>query len=232
MARFRNEWKYLCGDGDRAMLEQRLGAVLIPDAYKGETGEYTVQSLYFDDIFDSCVRDNESGANLRYKYRIRYYRNRPEDIHLERKEKVYGRCRKFSCPLTLDEYDMILNGDAAELFWQTENAVLKQFCLDAMNRQFTPKALIYYDRSAFVEPAVNVRVTFDRNISVSAESAAFLSGVYHKIPMQEQNLCVLEVKFDDILPGYIKQVIESMRFQQITFSKYYLGRKCLEGVYR
>ena len=41
-------------------------------------------------------------------------------------------------------------------------------------------------------------------------------------------LNVLEVKFDDILPSYIRNIIESFGFKQTSFSKYYYGRKILD----
>lgn len=231
MKRFRNEWKYICSDSDLEILKIRLDALLTSDSYAGETGIYGVHSLYFDDFLDSCARDNEAGSDHRFKYRIRYYRNNPADIHLERKEKVYGRCHKDSCPLTFEEYRMLTENEAADLFWQTEKPLLRRFCVDIMNRQFLPKLVVDYERLAYIEPITNIRVTFDRNICVSSDVSSFLDGDYHVIPIQEKELNVLEVKFDEILPGHIRLAVESMQLPQTTFSKFYLGRKCLEGVY-
>ena len=39
---------------------------------------------------------------------------------------------------------------------------------------------------------------------------------------------VLEVKFDDILPSHIRNIVESYSFKQGSFSKYYYGRKILD----
>ena len=81
---------------------------------------------------------------------------------------------------------------------------------------------------AFIENAAHIRVTLDRNISAADKYRSFLSGSYLKFPLQSEKLNILEVKFDHILPGWIKNMLESIRIQQTTFSKYYLGRKQLE----
>lgn len=39
---------------------------------------------------------------------------------------------------------------------------------------------------------------------------------------------VLEAKFDEILPSYIKNIVESYNFKQTSFSKYYYGRKIMD----
>lgn len=41
-------------------------------------------------------------------------------------------------------------------------------------------------------------------------------------------LNVLEVKFDEILPSHIRNIVESYNFKQTSFSKYYYGRKILD----
>ena len=124
-----------------------------------------------------------------------------------------------------------MRGDAAAVFWGTENALLRRFCTDMMTRRFTPKVIVDYERTAFVEPCTNIRITLDRNISASGELGAFLRGDYLCHPLQGRQCHILEVKFDDILPGYIRGLVHSRDFQQTTFSKYYLGRKKLEEIF-
>ena len=40
---------------------------------------------------------------------------------------------------------------------------------------------------------------------------------------------ILEVKYDELLPDYIAQALDTGRMQQTAFSKYYLGRMALLG---
>ena len=71
-------------------------------------------------------------------------------------------------------------------------------------------------------------VTFDKNISSSYDIDHFLDNDYIKYPLQDKGMFVVEVKFDDILPGYIKELVTKECEKQIAFSKYYNGRKVLE----
>ena len=229
---YRNEWKYPCTENDLAILEDRLDAVLDRDANSGATGIYEIHSLYFDDIFDSCAKENEAGVSARFKYRIRYYGDNPNFMKLERKEKLNGRCHKDSCRLTLEQYRQIISGEAEELFWETENELLKQFCVHIMTKGFTPKVIVDYERVAFVEEITNIRITLDKNISVSDEIEHFLDGDYLRVPIQEKQRQVLEVKFDYILPGYIRHLVTNKNLVQTSFSKYYLGRKKLQSTGR
>ena len=48
----------------------------------------------------------------------------------------------------------------------------------------------------------------------------------------QAGLNVLEVKFDSILPSYIRKIVESYNFNQGSFSKYYYGRKILDSYMR
>ena len=228
-AKYRNEWKYSCTDAFLESIYPKLKAALNTDKYADSNGTYSVHSVYFDDIYDSCVRENDAGLSRRYKYRIRYYGDDIDFLRLERKEKLDGRCHKSSALLTIEQYNKIINSDMSSLLWETDDPVIKRFCTDSISRHITPKCIVDYERTAFVEPITNVRITFDRNISVSNETDRFLERDYIKIPIQQKGMSVLEVKFDDILPSYIRHIITEKGLIQGTFSKYYFGRKELQS---
>lgn len=232
MKKYRNEWKYCCTQRELDTLAERLSAVLERDINADADGKSVVHSLYFDDYRDSCARENEAKIAQRYKYRIRFYGNNTDFLKLEKKEKLYGRCCKTSCVISREQYELIMQGNTNELFWQTDDQLLKRFCMECMLREFRPKAIIDYERFAYVEPVTNIRITIDKNISVSDESEDFLFGRYQRYPLQETGQHVLEVKFDSILPGYIKQIVMSPEIMQTNFSKYYFGRLKLQEMRR
>jgi hypothetical protein len=230
MKKYRNEWKYCCTNCDLKLLENRLKEVLPLDSNAQYDGKYYIHSLYFDDYKDICARDNEAGISKRFKWRIRYYNNASDNIYLEKKEKLYGRCNKRKCTLTNKEFQAIMMGDVSCIFWNTDIQLLKEFCVDIMCRQFRPKVIIDYERIAYIEDISNIRITLDTNISASYEFDKFLTGEYQNFPLQLSDCHILEVKFDDILPSYIKNIVCSFGFVQTSFSKYYVGRKKLEEV--
>ncbi|MDE7207840.1 MAG: polyphosphate polymerase domain-containing protein [Lachnospiraceae bacterium] len=230
MKRYRNEWKYRLYEADLAVIENRVAAVMNLDFHSGQSGNYEIHSLYFDDYKDACAKENEAGVSRRFKYRIRYYGNASDFFKLERKEKMDGRCHKDSAVLTRQMCQKILDGRADELYWETDDLLVRQFCVHIMTRLFEPKAIIDYERAAYVEEIANVRITVDKNISVSDNVAEFLTGNYMRYPVQEKSEHVLEVKFDDILPGYIKSIVSNKNLKQSSFSKYYLGRLKLQEI--
>ena len=231
MKKYRNEWKYRCHEKTLTSVMERLKGIL-PCDKNGIEGSYVVRSLYFDDPQSSFARDTESGISHRYKYRIRYYGDAINTLKLEKKEKLDGMCHKDSCRLSQDEFEMIMAGDYMDLFWETDNKVLKEFCITAQNRCLSPRVIVEYDRTAVVEPFSNVRITADRNISCSSEIESFLTGDYLKNPILPTNHHILEVKFDHVLPGYIKRITGDDALIQSSFSKYYLARKSMWNIGR
>ena len=222
---YRNEWKYFCSTFRLDAIENRLKASMQKDEHLGSNLRYIVHSLYFDDCSNMCLNDVEAGNPERFKYRIRYYNNDLSTLKIERKEKSYGYCRKYSTQLSVDEAKEIIEGDYFNLFWKTQNNMLKRFLLDLIKGNFRPKIITKYERCALEDKIKNVRVTLDRNIKSSVDFYDFLSGNYTAFSMSEGNRCVIEIKFDYILPDYIKRLCYSNFMSRQTFSKYYLARK-------
>lgn len=230
MKKYRSELKYVCTDYNFELIKNKLSNLLCIDSNSYENGKYIIHSLYFDDYKNTCMKEIDSGDYKRSKWRIRYYNDSNQNLYLEKKEKLFSRCHKRKCKISVDEYNSIINGDSLNVFWKTDEKLLKEFIIDIINKGFKPKLIIDYERFAFVETITNIRITLDTNISASYDISNFLTGDYIKYPIQEKNYNVLEVKFDDILPGYIKNVFNSYNFNQTSFSKYYLGRKKINEV--
>ncbi len=225
--KFRTEWKYICTDRDIDLLRSRIENLLETDE-NASGNVYHIHSLYFDDYLNSSAFDNDAGASERYKWRIRYYDDRRSFIKLEKKVKRNDLCFKLVTSLTEEQYDHIVNGDIDEVMYNSEDILLSQFCAEYLYRYLQPKVIIDYERTAYVEPVSNIRITFDRNISGSKDIERFLEGDFIRFPLQEKNTHVLEVKFDDVLPGHIEKMIHSAQLTRNTFSKYYLGRLIME----
>ena len=202
------------------------------DSHTPDNGRYLIHSLYFDDYKDTSVYTTNSGLSKRFKWRIRYYGDDLDYIVLERKEKINSRCHKKSCKLTLTEYDKIISRNITDIVYDTNKELLKELARDMLIYDYRPKVIVDYERIAYVEEITNVRITFDMKISASYELEHFLDGDYTKFYIQETGENVLEVKFDDILPSYIRNIVESYGFNQTSFSKYYYSRKIIDSYMR
>lgn len=227
--KYRNEWKYCLTNQQLSLLKSRISEVLELDSHTPKCGKYVIHSLYFDDYKDQAVYTTNSGLSKRFKWRIRFYDNNLDYIILERKEKIDSRCHKKSCKLSLSEYDKILSGEITDIVYDTNKDLIKEFARDIMLYNYVPKVIVDYERIAYVEEITNVRITFDTKISAAYDIDNFLTGDYVKYYIQPSSQNVLEVKFDDVLPSYIKKIVESYEFKQTSFSKYYYCRKILDS---
>lgn len=91
--KYRVEKKFLLSDCELQLLESRLKTIMKPDL--NQSGKaYTIRSLYFDDIWDSCMAENESGVDNRSKLRIRTYDHKVQKLYLENKEKFNSYTKK------------------------------------------------------------------------------------------------------------------------------------------
>ena len=227
--KYRNEWKYNLTNQQLSLLKSRISEVLDLDPHTPKCGKYVIHSLYFDDYKDQSVYTTDSGLSKRFKWRIRFYDEDLDYIVLERKEKIDSRCHKKSCNLTLDEYEKIVSGNITDIVYDTDKNLIKELARDIMLYNYVPKVIVDYERIAFVEEITNVRITFDTKISASYDFDNFLNGDYIKYYIQPSNQNVLEVKFEDVLPSYIKKIVESYEFKQTSFSKYYYCRRILDS---
>lgn len=221
---FRNELKFLVTDPEIAILRNRINHLIQPDAHAGASGGYNIRSLYFDDYYNSCMMENEIGTDPREKFRIRIYNHNPERITLELKKKEHMMTQKHSCRLTREQCEMLMQGEPLPVSSEYP-PVLQKLLLLMRTRRMEPKVIVEYDRIPYVEKVGNVRVTLDRNISSSVDISHFLEESVIKRPILPAGQHVLEVKYDEFLPDYIKENLGLPHLRQTAFSKYYLCRK-------
>ena len=211
-----------------SLLRSRLSQVMEIDSHTPPNGRYLIHSLYFDDYKDTSVETTNSGLSKRFKWRIRYYGDDLSYIVLEKKEKLESRCHKKSCRISVEEYEKIVSGDITDIVYDTDKELIKELAVDMLTRDYRPKVIVDYERIAYVEEITNVRITFDMKISASYELEKFLTGDYQNYYVLPSGTNLLEVKFDDILPSYIRNIVESYNYKQTSFSKYYYGRKIID----
>lgn len=221
--RYRHEYKYLTDSAREAILLTRAAGLMERDLHVGDGGSYLVRSLYFDDLEDSCLWENESGTDLRTKFRLRYYGADSTGVHLEKKSKVHGMTLKESCPVSEAECRLLTEGEMPEADSGMPKEKQRLF-LEMRLRRLVPKVIVTYERIPFVYPGGNVRVTFDRNISSSGDISHFLRGDYGTRPVLAPGSNVLEVKWDEVLPLHIKEAMGLDTLVWTAFSKYYMCR--------
>lgn len=224
---YRHELKYRCTGAQLLVLKNRLDAVMALDTHAG-SGGYTIRSLYFDDLENSCFGENESGTDPREKFRVRIYNADPSRITLECKRKEHSKTLKTACRLTRQQFDGILM-NRCPLSKAEDQALLNKFLYLQSSRLMRPAVIVEYDRIPYVCSAGNVRITLDQNIRSSGDFSRFFEASMPSRPVMPMGEQLLEVKYDSLLPQYIRQILSLDHLQQVTFSKYYLCRRFSYG---
>lgn len=222
MHRYRNELKFLVSQGELNIIKLRLEGVMKPDRH--QNGDcYHIRSLYFDDEYDSCMRENEAGVDERRKYRIRIYDKSSDRINLEIKSKKHGLTSKRSSLIDVAQCRKYMEGKSDVIKGQMD-APLREFELMRKMKHLHPVCIVEYERTAYVYPVGNVRITFDRNIEATQQTKAFLEKPDFLKPILPTGRHIIEVKYDELLPEFIAQLIEIGTLERTSFSKYYLAR--------
>lgn len=222
--KFRHELKYVVGVGELTLIQNRINHLIPLDSHIGETGSYSIRSLYFDDYENSCFYENENGTDPREKFRIRIYNHSTDRITLECKRKERGKTLKTSCPLTLERTKQLMEGKPLpDIASQPE--VLRKLTLRMLIKRMRPVVIVEYDRIPYVYKNGNVRITLDMNVSSSSSVACFLDEQIPKRPIMPAGQHLLEVKFDEYLPDFIHHNLNLHSLTQTAYSKYYLCRK-------
>ena len=221
---YRHEFKYLVSYGQLKILETRLKGLIPLDTHVAQTGSYNIRSLYFDDYYDSYLKENESGTDPREKFRIRIYNHDSSRIRLEQKKKVRGKTQKLSCSLSLEQCQLLMQGEIPEVKADAP-AVLIKLVLLMKTRLLRPKVIIEYERIPYIYPYGNVRITMDEHIKSAKRIDLFLEEQIPLRPIVPAGQHILEVKYDEYLPDFIYRAVSLPHLRPTAFSKYYLGRR-------
>lgn len=205
------------------MICQRLDVVLHRDRHTGPDGRYKIRSIYFDDYWNTAYEEKLMGISDRKKYRIRFYNDQDDVIHLEckRKSGSGSYIHKSSAPLTREETEKILTGDYGFLL-KHENPLCQQFYVQCICRILRPRIIVDYEREPFVMVTGDVRITFDKDV----RAAAFMGdGFDPKLPalhVLEPGKLIMEVKFTELLPDIVKRILPPRSSELAAVSKYVL----------
>src|SRR3989344_8541841 len=201
----RFEFKYLMNEMTaKQVMASLLNNHLEWDPYLKSTPDhaYIVTSLYYDSPNLKCYQEKIAGMDKRFKLRQRFYGEKYVDgqpLFYEIKNKkgaVIIKNREVNAPSDTFEYLRQVN-------------------------QMQPNLLVTYRRQAlqgkFQE---RLRVTFDSDIRViPATSIADFGEPVDVVP----RAVVMEVKYNNTLPGWFDRIITKHELTRVAFSKYCVG---------
>lgn len=218
---YRHEYKYLISRETAELLRRRLPHFMKRDPHAGPTGQYTIRSLYFDDLNFEAFYEKVSGTDNRTKYRIRCYNYSDTLFKLERKEKKGHLTRKTAQTITLADVHT-LQETPEKICPDHPKGLTEELRLQNICKGTKAMVLVDYDRTPFVCASGNTRITLDENLRTLPYHKNIFASSHAMIPALEADQVILEVKFDDYLPGYLSDVLADIPKAPMAISKFAL----------
>ncbi len=219
---FRTERKFLISTKQMYSMKNKLSSLMQEDKHNCNDG-YVIRSLYFDSLEDRDFEEKEAGVLLRRKFRLRCYGAQSTFANLEMKQKEGALQRKRSLKLTKLQSQSLIKGEYNSLLECQDSFAAE--CYALMNMYlYKPKSIVEYRRLAFIAKENKIRITFDHHITGTESNFDIFSSSLCQYPILDQDLVVLEVKYNGFLPAYIKDMLINCNRSELSVGKYSLSR--------
>ncbi len=221
----RTELKYYISNLEYYTLRNRLKVILNQDPHNPKGGGgYFIRSLYFDSYSDEALFEKQSGVLKRAKYRMRIYNTDTNIVKFEIKNRENNQVFKETATITKESAIKIIDGDYKELL-NYNNPILNRIYIKFTQNLYRPKVIVDYYREAYIYDFFNIRITFDLNLSSNSINFDIFSNYLHTTPTILEQKQILEIKYDKILPDYIRDILQIDSFERMAISKYALSRR-------
>ena len=101
----------------------------------------------------------------------------------------------------------------------------REVCSLAGGKGLKPSVIVDYDREVFIHPVSNVRLTFDKALHAGISSSDLFDPSALTLPVFDDGSVIFEVKYDDVLPAFLRGIISSAHGPRLALSKFTL---CLD----
>lgn len=169
-------------------------------------GQYHIRSLYFDTVFNDAYFEKLDGVQDRNKYRMRIYNYSASEIFMECKTKYGSFISKRSAKIPRDLADQLIAADPSGLE-NTRSGLLRDVYKEMRTNLLHPVVIVDYLREAYLHPAEEVRITFDMQLRSGLGSIDIFNPEIPTIPPFSHDEIILEVKYNRVLPPYIRDLI-------------------------
>ena len=215
----RHELKYFITPAEMNVLRGVLTPVMQLDPNGNEHNEYHIRSLYFDTINDSALEEKIAGVGNRKKYRIRIYNFSDRVIKLECKSKYGDLISKQSVSIPRELAEQLIAGDPEGL-QRMRHPLFHDVFREMRTNLLRPAVIVDYVREAYIHPAEEVRITFDKMLRSGLYSHDLFNREIPTYPVFDDPVEILEVKYDEFLPSYLQSILSGVTAQRSAVSKY------------
>lgn len=220
---YRNELKYYINFHDYEYLARTFKQLMHIDSHANDKNEYFIRSLYFDSIINGDYYDKIIGVQDRKKIRLRIYDCYQDKVKLEIKNKYSQYMLKETSTITREECIKLIHGDVSILLEKDDDVLTKAYYY-MIKDYYQPAVVVDYEREAYTYDIQNIRITFDKNIRSSITDFDIFNPHINMVSVFDEPTMVLEVKYNRLLPGWIKETLSRVNSNSSSISKYCKGR--------
>ena len=234
MLRF--EYKYFVPNSKLDLLRSLIAPFTTLDKFAASRPEqeYTVRSIYFDTPDFECYHTKIDGQKHRNKVRLRGYNKEKSTntVFLEIKRKYEAPILKNRAPMKYGFAKSLFHGVNPELFIKNtdkfedarDNA--SKFMYNIYARKMRPVVCVIYEREPYLSKTEdkdnNLRITFDKNLRGTPYPTVDELYREERARTAIQGIFILEVKFNEYYPSWMKPIIAMLGLVKESASKYCL----------
>lgn len=201
-------------------LKNILCKTLTQDSHN-TNGGYIVRSLYFDTLYNNDYFDKEDGLEYRRKIRLRTYNPKAQFLKLELKQKEGEYQHKYSLTIPKNIAQRLIDGHY-EVLKELNNNFADRLYTIMQTNLYRPKCIVEYKRLAYIVKENNTRITIDSDLKSSESNMDIFNPSLSLNTVTGKT--ILEVKYNNFLLSYVKDIIDSTNKSQTSASKYCMSR--------
>ena len=88
--------------------------------------------------------------------------------------------------------------------------------------------IVDYTREAYVSDLSNIRITFDKDLRTGLTNTDLFNKDFPSIKALDEPWMILEVKYNNFLPDYIKNLLQLRSAQRYAISKFVICKKMIK----
>jgi hypothetical protein len=216
----RYELKYLLQVRQAHAVLDTLAPYVRRDQNAGTDGFYKIASLYLDSPGFDAYWEKQDGEKFRRKVRVRTYGAGASHAFIEIKQRHNLGVAKRRTKLPVAEAERTVQ-ELCGGRHRPGDAVLDEAFVLAKRERLRPVVVVSYNRAAFFDARRrDLRITLDRNMKWRSHDLSIQGDPTRGKWFLPPDWCILEVKFDRVLPSWLCTALNRHDLKLERISKY------------
>ncbi|MBL9013955.1 MAG: polyphosphate polymerase domain-containing protein [Myxococcales bacterium] len=232
----RREYKYLIDEDQVDAIKKYIDGICAIDPYAVHTGgRYTIDTLYLDTPQLHTYRATLDQVADRYKLRIRTYPSMPgSPVFFEVKRRVNDTILKTRGHYRGTWQDILLGAtpEVLDSVDAKQRKGIDNFLCYYYRAPMQPVAIVRYEREPYFSTIDDyARITFDRSVSYQRTHELSLEAptdywtyiddaITQRGTRPASSAVLLELKFTSMVPGWMRNMVNTIGIQRLAYSKY------------